>query len=188
MNLLPGVALGRKSWFHEHIVQSSLIQTSLWEGRGLLVCRFCCRYALHFQFCSVVPSSSKLRTGHQMARSCHPAVSLLFARCPPWPRRGPLPSPGMYAGHALLISEALMWAGNVFYLRHLFFFFFPLWSSFSKTRWNPRYKLEIGGKWNCGEFQLSFSLLCVNWVNFWIALIHKLISSYRGQAIPSDGH
>lgn len=57
-------------------------------------------------FCG--PSSSKLRTGHQMARSCHPALSLLFARCPPWPRRGSLPSPRTYAGRALLISEALM--------------------------------------------------------------------------------
>lgn len=163
------------------------------------------------------PSSSKLRTGHQTAGPCHPAVSSLPSLAPSrspalsedvFERRlrgvaqgesscsGSAGSPFAvvrwyvtppYVGRAVLISEALdvSWE-RVF--SHLLNLFFPLWSSLSKTRWNPCYELETGGKWNCREFKLSFSLLCINRVNFWIALIHKLISSYRCQTIPSNSH
>lgn len=76
---------------------------------------------------------------------------------------------------------------SIFFLLLFLFPFSSLpWSSLSKTRWNLHY--ELRGNWKCQEFKLIFSLLCVNWVNFWIALIHKLISSYRCRAVAWNSH
>ena len=69
-----------------------------------------------FSFLFFGPSSSKLRTGHQMsqmARSCHPAASLLFPRRPPRPRRRLLPSPRMCfsGGSAVLLKRRALLTG-----------------------------------------------------------------------------
>lgn len=69
-----------------------------------------------FPFLLFSLSTSKLRTGHQMwqmAGPCPPAVSLLSARCPPWPHCGLLPSPMMCwsGGSVVLLNRRAVVTG-----------------------------------------------------------------------------
>lgn len=147
--------------------------------------------------------SSDVTGGQTLVSSWLPAVCWMPCLAPSWSpalskatferraltagaqRAAPLPSctTPSYVGHVVLISEALMWAGNLV----LTLFFPHTLQQLFKDSMRSVLWTWCGGKWSCWEFKLSFSLVCVNCVNLWTELIHKLIS-YSCQAIPSNSH
>lgn len=118
-NQLSGIALCWKllSWAHR-AVQTSCITHSDKSVAGMRAVCIKILLLLHaaFPFLLFSLSTSKLRTGHQMwqmAGPCPPAVSLLSARCPPWPHCGLLPSPMMCwsGGSVVLLNRRAVVTG-----------------------------------------------------------------------------